>query len=783
METIEATKYSVVQLKSWLHKLGLPTNGTKNMLVSRINEVPVEKRGDCPVIEEAVDDEEGYAADRAIELLRRELAVVKKEKELLERENKLYKRMEEFEKLKENQSKNDRNGGGNNEDDNDSISANDCVEINDGAAANDSEKTNDSENTNDSERVNDGDDEGGPGAILPRNNSVQFSFLEEMLPDYDSTVAPTIFVAQLRNIQGLYRVDDGTIKALLMSKVKGKVQCWLHSKSNFVYDDLDTLLNEMIAVFGEKESKLKLRRKFELRKWKHGEDFISYFNEKVALASDVQVPEDELIDYIIDGIPDDNLRTQANLQCFITKTQLLVAFSKVTLKRRQFGDENQLANVRCYNCNCLGHYANSCQKSKREMGACYGCGSTNHLVAACPERKGPKWLRGLGCGDDVDCSTECDVFLKSIMAVEYEAGLVGDDLRVGDRVDAGVRAELERIFLEAYVRPERPPEPGKLRLILDDYLEKGYIRPSESEFASPIVLVKKKTGELRMCVDYRTLNKMTLRDNYPIPLNRRLIGPTVGEEILYQTGLEEWVLSCLCREGIGERFVNRVFADMIRDDELIVYLDDIMVATEDVKEHLRILAKVFRRLVDNRLELRLDKCEFMRTSVKYLGYEIDGKGIRADDAGVRAVIDFPVPSNVHAVRSFLGLTSYFRRFVKDFSTIAKPLTDLTRKDKGFKFGPEELRAFEVLKERLTESPILALYSPKDETELHCDASNVGFGAILLQKKDDGKMHPVFYFSKRTSEAESRYHSFELETLAILSALRRFRTYRERDLRL
>lgn len=220
----------------------------------------------------------------------------------------------------------------------------------------------------------------------------------------------------------------------------------------------------------------------------------------------------------------------------------------------------------------------------------------------------------------------------------------------------------------------------------------------------------------------------------------------------------------------------RFFSDMVKEGKLIIYMDDIMIATKDLDEHFLILGEVFGRLVENRLELRLDKCEFIQASVKYLGYMIDGNGIGPDKEGILAVNSFPVPTNVHSLRSFLGLCSYFRRFVKDFSKIARPLHDLTKKDRKFSFGQTELEAFELLKMKLTESPVLALYDPGDETELHCDASSSGFGAVLLQRKSDNKFHPVFYFSKATTEAECRYHSFELETLAIVNALQRFRIY-------
>lgn len=176
------------------------------------------------------------------------------------------------------------------------------------------------------------------------------------------------------------------------------------------------------------------------------------------------------------------------------------------------------------------------------------------------------------------------------------------------------------------------------------------------------------------------------------------------------------------------------------------------------------------------MELRLDKCRFLQTKLDYLGYTITNEGIRPTDQGIKAIRKFPIPRNIRAVQSFLGLCSYFRKFVENFSVIAKSLYDLTKKNVNFQFGETERQAFEALVNRLTDAPILSLYSPRDETELHCDASSVGFGAILLQKKADRKLHPVFYFSKRTTETESKYHSFELETLAIIYALRRFRTY-------
>ncbi|CAD7001655.1 unnamed protein product [Ceratitis capitata] len=421
--------------------------------------------------------------------------------------------------------------------------------------------------------------------------------------------------------------------------------------------------------------------------------------------------------------------------------------------------------------------------------------------------------------------------LSEIMAIDvYEESDFA--IKIGEQVNYNDKNIFQNIFRQIYVNSKKLDEPlvrkemqltltnekpfacaprrlsysekVELQKIIDEYLAKGYIRPSESEFVSPIVLVKKKTGELRLCVDYRKLNKVTAKDNYPMPLIDDLLDRLANKKVFTKLDLKNGFFHVFVNKDsvkytsfitpLGQyeflrmpfglknapatfqKFINKIFADMIRSGEVIVYLDDIMIATENVIQYFKILKKVLLRIVQNNLELRLDKCEFLQSKVSYLDYVITGEGIQADKKGLRAIENFSVPIKVQEVQSFLGLCSYFRRFIKDFSTIAKPLHDLTKKDRKFKFGEIELESFNSLKVKLINSPLLAIYDPSDETELHCDASALGFGAILLQRKKDKKLHPVFYFSKRTTDAESKYHSFELETLAIIYALKRFRIY-------
>lgn len=346
----------------------------------------------------------------------------------------------------------------------------------------------------------------------------------------------------------------------------------------------------------------------------------------------------------------------------------------------------------------------------------------------------------------------------------------------------------------------------QIRTILDDLLLKNIIRPSNSAYCSPIVPILKKNGELRMCVDYRMLNKISARDNYPLPLiedqmdllhDKKYFScldlkdgfhhVTMAADSIHLTsfvtphGQFEFMrmpFGLKNAPSVFQRFINSLFRHLIDANKILVYMDDIMIATNSLDEHLNVLREVFEVIHKNGLILRLSKCKFFFEEVDYLGYRVDHRGIRPNPENIQAVLGFPTPTCVRDVHSFLGLSSYFRKFIKNFAIIAKPLYDLIRKDAVFKFGQQENEVFNFLKTCLVDSPVLAIYSPTDETELHCDASALGYGAILLQRKSDNLFHPISYFSKRTTDAESRYHSFELETLAIINALKRFRVYLE-----
>lgn len=415
----------------------------------------------------------------------------------------------------------------------------------------------------------------------------------------------------------------------------------------------------------------------------------------------------------------------------------------------------------------------------------------------------------------------------------FNIDISGDELNIGSKLDSGKRNELEAIVRAKYLSAPATTEPydyemnihlttdvpfycsprrlsyyerEEVHKMVNRLMSEGVIRPSNSPYASAIVLVKKKNGELRMCVDYRGLNKLTVRDNYPLPLiedcveyleNKRYFSVLDLKSGFHQVRVADASVKYTAfvtpngqyeymkmpfglknAPAVFQRFINEVFKDMIAANEIVIYMDDILLATPDYASHCRLLSAVLERLSYRGLQLNLDKCQICFEEIEYLGYAVTAGGIRPSESHIAAIRRYPMPTNAREFHSCLGLFSYFRRFVASFSKIAAPLQKLMRKDVPFIWNESCTAAFEELKSRLVSAPLLAIYNPSRETELHTDASSHGFGAALMQRQGDGKFHPVAYYSKTTSDAESRYHSFELETLAIIYALRRFRVYLE-----
>lgn len=348
-----------------------------------------------------------------------------------------------------------------------------------------------------------------------------------------------------------------------------------------------------------------------------------------------------------------------------------------------------------------------------------------------------------------------------------------------------------------------PAGKEKVREIVNELLEANIIRESSSPFSSPVILVQKKNGEQRLCIDYRKLNEKVKQDRFPLPRIDDQLDRLQGHKYFttldltsgyYQVPVEEgskYKTSFVTPDGqyefnrmpfgittapsVFQRMMNKILGPL-RGTEAMVYLDDILIPSKDYDQGVSRLENVLKVISSNFLTLRPEKCRFFETSVFYLGYEIDCNGLRPGLKKTESIREFPTPKNVHNVRQFLGLTGFFRQFVQHYALITKPLTNLLKSNQKWKWTDEEKNAFEVLKQKLTERPILAIFSPTADTEVHTDASKEGIAGILLQKGQDNKQRAVAYYSRQTTPAEAKYHSYELETLAVVESLRKFRVY-------
>ncbi|XP_017029097.2 repetitive organellar protein-like [Drosophila kikkawai] len=228
---------------------------------------------------------------------------------------------------------------------------------------------------------------------VTKDDEIPFQSIKEMLPDFDGHTNVSVWRTHINVLKMTYGLTENKLRSLIFSKVKGDAQAWVYSKPELANEKVDTLSASMEKAFLPKESAITLRKKLEARKWQTNESFTSYFNTKVTLSNGLEMPECELIDYIIHGISDRQIRTSANMMCFKEKDALLSALQHVNLVApRSGGATNNSGKIekpvfRCYNCNCLGHIASDCRKPKREVGACFVCGKMGHLAAACEENK------------------------------------------------------------------------------------------------------------------------------------------------------------------------------------------------------------------------------------------------------------------------------------------------------------------------------------------------------------------------------------------------------------
>lgn len=226
---------------------------------------------------------------------------------------------------------------------------------------------------------------------------------------------------------------------------------------------------------------------------------------------------------------------------------------------------------------------------------------------------------------------------------------------------------------------------------------------------------------------------------------------------------------------VFQRFINYIFRELIALGIILIYIDDLVILASTLTEAFENLKKVLSVACEYGLNINWKKCAFLQDKIEYLGHIVKDGGIQPSPEKIQAVKNYKKPTCAKDVQSFLGLTGYFRKFVHGYAGIAKPLTNLLRSEVKFQFEQDEIKAFNHLKVALMQNPVLKLYNSKAETELHTDASIHGYGAILLQKNNVDVSSDLLA-SSTTTPAETKYTSYELEVLAIIKALKKFRVY-------
>ena len=350
-------------------------------------------------------------------------------------------------------------------------------------------------------------------------------------------------------------------------------------------------------------------------------------------------------------------------------------------------------------------------------------------------------------------------------------------------------------------------EMEELRNQVETLLEQGWIRPSLSPYGAPVIFVPKKNGQWRMCIDYRALNKITVKNRYPLPRIEELLDRLHGARYFSKIDLHSGYHQIRVREAdiaktafvtrygsfeylvmpfglcnapaTFQRIMNTILRDGL-DKFVLVFLDDILIFSRTKEEHERHIRTILERLRIEKFFGRLKKCDFFKTEVEYLGFDVGAYGIKPSLSKVQAVADWPVPTSVKDVRSFLGLASFYRKFIQFFSEIAAPLTNLTKKGRAEVWSPDvwgakEEEAFRRLKTAMLTAPVLQLPDFDPEFVVTTDASEVSVGAILQQNFGKG-LQPICYDSRKLNPTECRYSAYERELLGIVWAVGKWRHY-------
>jgi RNase H-like domain found in reverse transcriptase/Reverse transcriptase (RNA-dependent DNA polymerase) len=356
------------------------------------------------------------------------------------------------------------------------------------------------------------------------------------------------------------------------------------------------------------------------------------------------------------------------------------------------------------------------------------------------------------------------------------------------------------------VYPLTPGEQVKLDEFLNENLKKGYICPSKSPMSSPFFFIAKKDAEaLRPCQDYRYLNEGTIKNAYPLPLVSDLIDKLKGAQWFTKLDIrwgyhnvrikegDEWKAAFKTNQGLFEPTVmffglcnsppatfqammNDIFKDMIDEGWIVIYMDDILIFSEKLPNHQERTRRVLEQLREHDLYLKPEKCKFDVQEVEFFGLIVQPNRLSMDPTKLAGIKDWPAPTNVKGVRSFLGFGNFYRRFIRHFAELARPLKDLTQKDKVFDWTSECQTVFDVLKERFGKSPVLLMPDPAKSFVIESDASKFATGAVLRQKDENGDWHPCGFISHLFDATQRNYKIYDRELLGIVRASETWRHY-------
>ncbi|GJV83534.1 putative reverse transcriptase domain-containing protein [Tanacetum coccineum] len=386
---------------------------------------------------------------------------------------------------------------------------------------------------------------------------------------------------------------------------------------------------------------------------------------------------------------------------------------------------------------------------------------------------------------------DADLFLAQISAKKEEDKSEGKQLKDIDLIPGAAPVARAPYRLA-------PSKMKELSEQLQELSDKGFIRPSSSPWAAPVLFVKKKDGSFRMCIDCRELNKLTVKNRYPLPRIDDLFDQLQGSSIYSKIDLRSGYHQLRVREQdipktafrtryghyefqvmpFGLTNAPAVFMDLMNrvckpylDKFVIVFIDDILIYSKDKKEHEEHLKAILELLKKEKLYAKFSKCEFWIPKVQFLGHVIDSRGIHVDPAKIESIKNWASPKTPTEIRQFLGLAGYYRRFIEGFSKIAKSMTKLTQKGVKFDWGEKEENAFQLIKQKLCSAPILALPEGSEDFVVYCDASYKGLGAVLMQREK-----VIAYASRQLKIHEKNYTTHDLELGSVVFALKIWRHY-------